>query len=183
MLVKIVLCHINVIMMNKLLIIKLVLFVIVVTFVFMQCKNDKPQIEWETYDGESFMIDYPVNWDIDSTGQYNVQSFACMSPETGNYHETLSVGIALIIDSAELKTAVENFMNQWDSKKSKLKPIEIGNRQGFFVEANKDDIFFKNYFLKKEDTMYYIFYAGYDAAIRKWNDEGRKMVNSLRIVK
>jgi hypothetical protein len=128
------------------------------------------------------MIDYPTNWDIDSTGQFNVQAFTCLSPETGNAEETLSFGIVMIIDSTDLKTAIDNFMGQWDANTSKALPTEIGNQQGMYVEANTEGIIFKNYFLKKDNILYYMFFAGHPQAVKLWGGNALKMVNSFRII-
>ena len=153
------------------------------TLLLLQCKDNKTsEGEWKTYNGDSFVIDFPANWDVDSSGLYDVQSFTCLSPETGNKKETLSFGIILVVDSADLLVAVNNFMNKWGFNSSKPKAVEIGKRNGLYVEANTDNVFFHNYFIKQDDILYFIFFAGESDAVKMWADKAKAMVNSFRIL-
>lgn len=148
-----------------------------------QCKTDaRKGIEWKTFQSETFLIDYPSDWEVDESGEFDVQAFTCLSPETDKPGETLSVGMVLIIDSTDLKTAAGNFMRQWGVDMSKEKTIKINNREAIYIEANKNDVYFKNYFLKNENTLYYIFLAGKDAAFKRWNDEAVEIVNTFKII-
>ena len=132
------------------------------------------------------MIDYPADWDVDTTGQFNVQSFGSFSPETGDKTQTLSVGITLIVDSTDLNVAVNKFMQQWrkneNAKISKTKPVNVGKQKGLYVEAIVDNIQFKNYFIKKDNTVVYLFLAGYSKAFKLWDETGKEIINSFRII-
>lgn len=147
-----------------------------------QCKSNKSTKDWSTFNSKFFMIDYPNNWVVDSSGWYDVQAFTCLSPETDEPSETLSVGIVLIIDSTDLQTAVTTFTGKWDFNTSKSKQIEIGNQPAIYIEANKNDILFRNYFLKKETKLYYLFFAGRTNAFKIWGTDATKIANSLRII-